>query len=80
MSLDRAKSLVYVHYNLRLLSHYCDDATSNKDLKVWNRYLEEPNLEDGVLRLEQLDDALIHDDDDRVEMPPPSGPMIQHQQ
>ena len=25
LSLDQAESLVYVHYNLRSLSHYCDD-------------------------------------------------------
>ena len=68
--------MVYVHYNLRLLSHYCDDAKSNKYLKVWDKYLEEANLEDGVLRLEQLEDALIHDDDDQVDMPPPTGPLL----
>ena len=76
LSLDQEESLVYVHYNLRLLSHYCDDVKSNKDLKVWDRYPEEANLEDGVLRLEQLEDALIHDDDDRVDMPSPSGPLL----
>ena len=59
LSLDRAESLVYVHYNLRLLSHYCEDAKSNKDLLIWDKNPEEPNLEDGVLRLEQLEDALI---------------------
>ena len=59
LNLDRAKSLVYVHYNLRLLSHYCDDAKTNKDLKIWDKNLKDPNLEDGVLRLEQLEDALI---------------------
>jgi len=76
LSLDRAESLVYVHYNLRLLSHYCDDAKSNKDLIVWDKHPEESNLEDGVLRLEQLEDALIRDDDDRVDMPPPTGPLL----
>ena len=59
LSLDRAESLVYVHYNLRLLSHYCEDAKTNRDLKVWDKNPEEPNLEDGVLRLEQLEDSLI---------------------
>ena len=59
LNLDRAESLVYVHYNLRLLSHYCEDAKSNKDLLIWDKNPEEPNLEDGVLRLEQLEDALI---------------------
>ena len=59
LSLDRAENLVYVHYNLRLLSHYCEDAKSNKDLLIWDKNPEEPNLEDGVLWLEQLEDALI---------------------
>jgi len=58
------------------LSHYCDDEKNNKDLKVWDRDPEETNLEDGVLRLEQLEDALIHDDDDRLDMPPPTGPLL----
>ena len=58
------------------MSHYYDDEKNNKDLKVWDRNPEEPNLEDGVLRLEQLEVVLIHDDDDRVEMPPPSGPLV----
>ena len=58
-SLDRAKNLVYVHYNLRLLSHYSGDAKSNKDLLIWDKNPEEPNLEDGVLRLEKLEDSLI---------------------
>ena len=52
LSLDRAESLVYVHYNLRLLSHYRDDEKSNRDLKVWDKYPEEASLEDGVLILE----------------------------
>ena len=34
LSLDRAERLVYVHYNLRLLSHYCEDTKRNRDLKV----------------------------------------------
>ena len=76
MSLDWVESLVYVHYNLRFLSDYCDDAKSNIDLKFWDRYPEETNLEDGVLRLEKLENALIHDDDDRVDMPPPTGPLL----
>ena len=75
LSLDRAERLVYVHYNLRLLSHYCEDTKRNRDLKVWDRYPKETNLEDGLLRLEQLEDSLTHDDDDRLDMPPPTGPL-----
>ena len=29
-----------------------------------------------MLRLEQLEDALTHDDDDRLDMPPPTGPLL----
>ena len=76
LSLDRAESLVYFHYNLRLLSHYCEDEKHNRDLKFWDRYSKETNLEDGVLRLEQLEDALIHDDEDRVDMPPPTSALV----
>ena len=38
--------------------------------------LEEANLEDGVLQLEQLEDALIHDGDDHVYMSLPTGPLL----
>jgi hypothetical protein len=65
-----AKSLVYVHYNLRLLSHYCEEAKENANLKRWDNHPEEDNLEDGVMLLEQLGNALF-DDDDHVELPPP---------
>jgi len=58
------------------LSHYCDNAKTNKDLKLWDKSPEEVNLEDGVFLLEKMEDALIQDDDDQVEMPPPSGLMF----
>jgi hypothetical protein len=64
-----AESLVYVHCNLRLLSHYCEEAKEDKNLKRWDNRLEEDNLEDGVMFLEQLENALF-DDDDHAEMPP----------
>jgi hypothetical protein len=64
----RAKSLVYVHYNLWLLSQYCEE---DKNLKRWDNHPEEDNLEDGVMLLEQLENALFYDDD-HAEMPPPA--------
>jgi hypothetical protein len=67
----RAESLVYVHYNLLLLSHYCEEAKGDKNLKRWDNHPEEDNLEDGVMLLEQLENALF-DDDDHAEMPPPT--------
>lgn len=59
LNVNREKILVYVHYNLLLLSHYCEQAKKIKDLMVWDKNLEEDNLEDGVLYLKQLQDALI---------------------
>jgi hypothetical protein len=71
LNADRVESLVYVHYNFRLLSHYCEEAKENKNLKHWDNHPEEDNLEDGVMLLEQLENALF-DDDDHAEMPPPA--------
>jgi hypothetical protein len=64
------ESLVYVHYNLRLLSHYCEEAKEDTNLKRWDNHPEEDNLEDWVMLLEQLENALF-DDYDHAEMPPP---------
>jgi hypothetical protein len=61
-----------VYYNLRLLSHYCEDPTIDKANKMWDYNPEEDNLEDGALVLEELENALL-DEDDRAEMPPPSA-------
>jgi hypothetical protein len=47
----------------------------DKKLKRWDNNPEEDNLEDGVLLLEQLENALL-DDDYHVEMPPPSNSMV----
>jgi hypothetical protein len=47
----------------------------DKTFKTWDNNPEEDNLEDGALVLEQLDNCLI-DDDDHVEMPPPSTAMV----
>jgi hypothetical protein len=41
---------------------------------MWDYNPEEDNLEDGALVLEELENALL-DEDDRVEMPPPSATM-----
>jgi hypothetical protein len=43
----------------------------DKNLKHWDNNPEEDNLEDGVLFLEQLENALLNDDE-HVEMRPPS--------
>jgi hypothetical protein len=71
LNAGRAESLVYVHYNLRLLTHYCEEAEEDKNLKRWDNHPDEDNLEDGVMLLEQLENALF-DDDDHAEMPPPA--------
>jgi hypothetical protein len=69
LNAGRAESLVYVHYNLLLLSNYYEEAKEDKKLKLWDNHPKEDNLEDGVMLLEQLENALF-DDDDHVEMPP----------
>jgi hypothetical protein len=75
LNVGRAKSLVYVYYNLRLMSHYCEEAHMDKNLRHSDNNPEEDNLEDGVLLLEQLKIVLL-DDDDHVEMPPPSTVVV----
>jgi len=72
LNVQRAESLVYVHYNLRLLSHYCNDPTIEPTNKMWDYNPEEDNLEDGALVLEELENSLL-EEDERAEMPPPSA-------
>ena len=71
-----AESLVYVHYNLRLSSHYCDRAYEDPTYKIWDNHLEEDNLEDGTIHLEELEEELIRDEDEAAAaaMPPPPPP------
>jgi hypothetical protein len=57
------------------VSHYYEKLKMDKTFKTWDNNPEEDNLEDRVLVLEQLENALI-DNDDRVEMPPPSTAMV----
>ena len=72
---NRAESLVYVHYNLRLLTHYCEQAKTDRPYLTWDNNPEEHNLEDGALTLERLDGELLGDEDDHAAaattMPPP---------
>jgi hypothetical protein len=41
-------------------------------LKRWDNHLEEDNLEDGVMLLEKLENALFDDDHHHAEIPPPA--------
>ena len=75
LNVNQARGLVYVHYNLRLLSHYCEESKEDKSFKTWDYNPEEDNLEDEALVLEQLENALF-DDDDGGDMPPLSTSMI----
>jgi hypothetical protein len=79
---DWAKSLVYVHYNLRLLSHYCDaegNAFCKRDM-TWDKNPEETNLQDGTIVLERLEEELLCDHDgDHIpggDMPSPSTTRV----
>jgi hypothetical protein len=49
LNVDHAKSLVYVHYNLRLLSHYCEATKNDKKHMTWDTNPKEANLEDGAI-------------------------------
>ena len=68
--------MVYVHYNLRLLSHYCEWAKTDRSYVTWDNNPKEHNLEDGSLALERLEQELLGDEDDHVvavaAMPPPT--------
>jgi hypothetical protein len=81
LNANRAESLVYVHYNLRLLSH-CDaegNAFSKRDM-TWDNDLEETNLHDETIVLERLEEELLSDHDgDHIpggDMPPPSTTRV----
>ena len=52
---NRAESLVYVHYNLRLLSHYFDRAYEDQSYKVWDNNPKDDNLEDDTVHMEELE-------------------------
>jgi hypothetical protein len=82
LNADRVESLVYVHYNLRLLSHYYDaegNAFCKRDM-TWDNNPEETNLEDGTIVLERLEEELLSDHDgDHIlggDMPPPSTTRV----
>jgi len=69
---NRAESLVYVHYNLRLLSHYCDWTYEDPTYKIWDNHPEDDNLEDGIVHIEELEEELVRDENEAVAaaMPP----------
>jgi hypothetical protein len=78
----QAESLVYVHYNLRLLSHYYDaeeNVFCKRDM-TWDNNPEETNLQDGTIVLERLAEELLSDHDgDHIpegDMPPPSTTRV----
>ena len=55
--------MVFVHYNLRLLSHCCEQTKSDRTYITWDNNPEENNLEDGTMVLEHLEVELLGDDD-----------------
>jgi hypothetical protein len=57
------ESLVYVHYNFRLLSHYCDATKNDRAYLTCDKNPEEANLEDGSIELEHLEAELLGDHD-----------------
>eukprot|EP00253_Pinus_taeda_P021475 PITA_21475 len=71
---NRAESLVYVHYNLRLLSHYCDWAYEDPTYKIWDNHPEDDNLEDGIVHIGELEEELVRDEDEAAATAMPSPP------
>ena len=65
-----------MHYNLRLLSHYCDRANEDPTYKIWDNHPEDDNLEDGIVHMEELEDELVRDEAEAAAaaMPPPPPP------
>ena len=63
---NRAKSLAYVHYNLRLLTHYYERGKTDRSYVTWDKNPKENNLEDGALALECLEEELLGDDEDHA--------------
>ena len=78
---NREESLVYVHYNLTLLTHYCERAKTDRSYVTWDNNQKEHNLKNGALTLERLEDELLGDEDDHAivaatAMPPPSSTLF----
>jgi len=65
------ESLVYVHYNLRLLGHYYHQAYEDPTYKIWDSHPEDDNLEDGTIHLEELEAKLMREEDEATTTPPP---------
>ena len=76
LNIERVESLVYVHYNLSLLSHYCEATKNDRTFLTWDNNPEEVSVEDGTIALERLEDELLGDHEgDPIhtsEMPPPT--------
>jgi len=70
LNVNWVEILVYVHYNLWLLPHCCEEAKMDKSYNIWDNYREEDYLADGALDLENLETAPF-DDDDCIETHPP---------
>ena len=72
LNVDRAKSLVYVHYKLTFLSHYCDVAKNDRTYLTWDNNPEEAESKDGTIVLERLEVELLGDQDgDHIHDPHP---------
>jgi hypothetical protein len=61
LNVEWAKSLVYVYYNLRLLSHCCEVTKNDRTYRTWDNNPKEANLEDGDIALERLEAKLLDD-------------------
>ena len=71
--------MVYVHYNLTLLSHYYDATKNDRTYLTWDNNPEEVDLKDEAIALECLEVELLGDQDgDQIhttKMPHPQPPV-----
>ena len=74
--------MVFVHYNLRLLFHYCECAKIDRKYLTWDNNPEDKFLEDEAIDLEHLEDKFFGDDDGdhakitTLEIPTPSSSSV----
>ena len=54
LNVELAEGLVYVHYNLRLFSQYCEAAKNDRTFFTWDNNREEANVEDGAIALDSI--------------------------
>lgn len=79
LNVDQAEMLIYVHYNLKLSSHYCNIVKNDRKYTTCDNYVDKDDLEDGAIALEHSEVEFFVDgnqDVDHAEMPLPSTTTV----